>query len=58
MCSDMAALTEAVERYEVEISVYQSDILATSHGMICCCCILVLVIEVVAPLLLKLQQIF
>ena len=42
MCSDMAASMEAVERYEVEISVYQSD--STSHGMIHCCYILVVVI--------------
>ena len=44
MCSDMAASMEAVERHEVEISAYQSEIHTTSHGVICCCCILVLVI--------------
>ena len=34
MCSDMAASMEAVERHEVEISVHQSNIVATSHGML------------------------
>ena len=35
LCSDMAALMAAVnyKQYEVEISAYQADILATSHDM-------------------------
>ena len=56
MWSDIAASMEAVERHEVEISVYQTNIRTTSHDM------LLLYagsrdIEV-GPLLLKLQHIF
>ena len=58
MWSDMAASMEAVERHEVEISVYQADICTTSHDML----LLALYsgssdIEV-GPLLLKLQHLF
>ena len=37
MCSDMAASMEAVERHEVEISVYQANIRTTSHDMLLLC---------------------